>query len=356
MDESVTPSPPSPQPIRQPTPKLQPPPAAGVRIEWSAVPASLRAAVEDSLGGTVVAAVTQIGGFSPGAAARLVLSDGTRAFAKAVGPELNPDSPRIYRDEIRIAAALPHHAPAPRLLASFDRDEDGWVALVFEDIAGRMPSQPWTHADLDRVLAAISDLAAVSDPSPVAAPSAVDALSGAFSLWSQTLASSADLGWTDPWTRDNLADLAVGWPEAVKGTALVHGDLRADNILLTDDRVFFVDWPWACVGASWIDLVLMLPSIAMQGGPDPESIVDAHPLLQGVDPHAVTSVVAALTGYFLAAGNKRPVIGLPTVRAFQRAQGATALSWLRSRVGQASSTTSASRTSHTRVNPTWAAK
>ncbi|WP_240512785.1 phosphotransferase, partial [Streptomyces griseoruber] len=51
----------------------------------------------------------------------------------------------------------------------------------------------------------------------------------------------------DPWTRERLpalAALAADWPRATAGDTLAHGDLRADNILLTpDDRVVFVDWP-----------------------------------------------------------------------------------------------------------------
>ena len=76
------------------------------RLPWEQVPAGLRAAAEERLGGAVTAARTQPGGYSPGAAARLELDTGRRAFAKAVGPELNPDSPGIYRAEARIAAAL----------------------------------------------------------------------------------------------------------------------------------------------------------------------------------------------------------------------------------------------------------
>ncbi|MGW3188984.1 hypothetical protein ACWDBT_14060 [Streptomyces ardesiacus] len=49
---------------------------------------------------------------------------------------------------------------------------------------------------------------------------------------------------------------------------MIHGDLRADHVLLTDDRVIFVDWPWAAVGASWCDIVLMGPSAIVQDTPD----------------------------------------------------------------------------------------
>src|SRR5262245_52409356 len=56
-----------------------PPPAAGMRLAWPVVPAGLRQAVEQRLGGRVVEAVTQPGGFSPGVAARLKTATGKRA-------------------------------------------------------------------------------------------------------------------------------------------------------------------------------------------------------------------------------------------------------------------------------------
>src|SRR5690242_11194953 len=88
------------------------PPACGVRTPWEAVPASVREAVQGSLGARVLGAETQRSGFSPGVAARLRLADGRRAFVKAVSGALNPESPGIHRDEIRIARALPASVPA----------------------------------------------------------------------------------------------------------------------------------------------------------------------------------------------------------------------------------------------------
>ncbi len=63
------------------------------------------------------------------------------------------------------------------------------------------------------------------------------------------------------------AEQGAGWPAAAARTALAHTDIRADNILLTQDRVVFVDWPWAFIAAPWFDLLTMLPSVLAFGGP-----------------------------------------------------------------------------------------
>jgi len=284
----------------------------------------------------VIRAVTQPGGFSPGVAARLLLTDGRRAFVKAVG-DINPDSPDIHRAEARIAAALPVSAPAARLLASLDRD--GWVILIFEDVDGRMPFQPWQQAELSRVLDAMADLALTLTPAPIEAPTAASRFRYLGRGWQQLAATASaadgDVDGLDPWARaalDDLAGLETGWAAATEGTTLAHGDVRADNILLAPDRVVFVDWPWACVAQPWFDLVTMLPSVALNGGPPPESVIATHPVTRDADPGGVTAVVAALAGMFTYLGRQPDPPGLPTVRAFQRAQGETALAWLKARI------------------------
>jgi aminoglycoside phosphotransferase (APT) family kinase protein len=271
----------------------QPPPAQGVRLEWAAVPAQVRAAVEQELGGSVVSAVSQPLGFSPGVAARLRLADGRRVFVKALSPEQNTKAVTFHRREARIAARLPAATPAPRLLWSLDDEAaSGWIMLVFEDIEGRHPAQPWRSDELNRVLQAMEELAAALTPSPLPRASVVTAaekLNRVNRGWRQlrnivALGSdaalrnedAAQIDRLDPWSARHLAALAAieeGVAAAVDGDTLLHADVRADNILLSGDRVWFVDWPHACTGAAWVDLVLLAPSVAMQGGPAPQHLL-----------------------------------------------------------------------------------
>ncbi|MFJ5309520.1 phosphotransferase [Streptomyces sp. NPDC088350] len=323
------------------------PPAKGIRTPWEALPVHLHEAVAHMLGSPVVHAVTQPGGFSPGTAARVRTADGTRAFVKAVSAEVNPHSPALHRTEARNAAALPPTVPAPRLLGT--HDDGTWVALVFEEVAGRQPHVPWREAELERVLRAVEQLSRALTPSPVDAPTAAESLGGTFAGWQRLLDGDAGYagdagdagdvtGRLDPWTvahLPELAELAAPWPEFVTGDTLAHADLRADNMLLTEDGgVVFVDWPHAVRAAPWFDLLVMLPCVRAQGGPDPEELFTRHPLAEDADPSGVTATLAALTGFFLAHSLRPSPPGLPTLRAFQRAQGDAALGWLRKRLGQ----------------------
>ncbi|WP_106581704.1 phosphotransferase [Murinocardiopsis flavida] len=312
----------------------------GGRVTWDALPPRVRAAVEEGLGAPVLEARSQAGGFSPGLASRLLLADGGRAFVKAAGPELNPDTPGIHRREIANAAAIPAAAPVPNLLWSLDEPEEdgGWVALAFADVDGRQPRLPWRDEELDRVIAAADALHDSLTPVP---PGTFDTgpFPG-FGYWRRLAAKGTAPAGLDPWCLRNLdllARLEAETPEAVAGDTLLHGDLRADNILLVDapgtpHDVVFVDWPWACVGAAWLDTLIMLPSIAMQGGPTPADAAARIPRLRAADPDAVTAVLAVVTGFLLGQSLRPPPPGLPTVRGFQAAQGRIALDWLRTRV------------------------
>lgn len=309
-------------------------PAEGVRVHWDDVPPLIRGAIEERLGSAVVEAVTQPAGFSPGLAARLRLRDGSRAFVKAVSEEANPDSPNIHRREARIVAALPAAAPVPRFLWSLD--QDGWVVLAFEDIDARHPIEPWTASDLDLVVAALQAMSRALSPSPFAVDqSASDAFLVGLKGWQRLLEKGGEPR-LDDWTSRNLgrlAELEAQAPAAVAGDALLHSDLRADNLLIAaDQRVYVVDWPWARTGAPFVDWLLMAPSVAMQGGPKPEEFLARFDVAD-VPPRSIDAALCSLTGYLVRHSLRPSAPGLPTLRAFQAAQGAVALAWLRERTG-----------------------
>jgi aminoglycoside phosphotransferase (APT) family kinase protein len=121
------------------------------------------------------------------------------------------------------------------------------------------------------VLDAVTELAASLTPAPVAAPLVADRFAGSLQGWRSLRDAQRrgveDLTDVDPWVARHLpalATLEAGWADAAAGRSLIHADLRADNVLLTRDRVFILDWAWACVGAPWFDLVSMLPSVHLQ--------------------------------------------------------------------------------------------
>jgi aminoglycoside phosphotransferase (APT) family kinase protein len=303
------------------------PAAEGVRVSYDDTPALVRGWVESVLGSPVTSAVTQTGGFSPGVAARLQCADGTRAFCKAV-TDVNDFAANAHRREQRINAALPAGVPVPRLLAAYD--DGSWVALLLEDVEGRQPVLPWDDGELKRVIATVDDLADQLTPCPLAdAASVAGEWREDFDKWRGAAGGSGSGldGWAGR-NLDRLAELEPEWEAAATGDTLLHMDLRADNLLVTPERVWVVDWPHAARGAALFDLVAMAPSVEMQGGPDPSTLLSLSATGRGADRDVLTALVCAVAGYFVVTALAPAPIGLPTVRAFQAAQGEVALRWL----------------------------
>jgi aminoglycoside phosphotransferase (APT) family kinase protein len=313
------------------------PAAQGVRIEWAQVPAAVRAAIQEVCGAAVIWARTQPGGFSPGLAARVRCADGARYFVKAVSAHANPDTPGFHRQEAHVLAALEplithRQLPIPRLHGIVDRPP--WIALILQDIEGRQPRLPWRAAELGQVVAALDQLAGALTPAPVPVPAIGERLGAQFTGW-RTLAASRGRDHLDPWSRahlDQLADLEATWAGHAAGDTLLHADIRADNILLTGHGAIVVDWPWACRGAAFTDLVLFAPSVASQGGPQPAELIASSRSAAAASPHAVTALVCALAGYLTASSLQPPPPGLPTIRAFQAAHATITRHWLTERL------------------------
>ncbi len=308
-----------------------------VRPSWPDLPAAVRAAVETRLGAGVSGWTSHDGGYSQGLASTL-RTDAGDVFVKAVGPE-HPFTADLYRLEARTARALPAGTPAPALRWVLDDDLDGagtWVALAFDAVPGRAVATPWR----DDELAAVADLARrigeVEVPADSPLPRFADTVE--WREWEELAdRRPAGLGTYDPWVADRLDRLAVlasAWPEATAGDHLVHGDLRGDNTVLVDRAAVAVDWPCAARGAAFCDAVGMLPAVQVEGGPPPEEVLRRHPLSRDVEPDAVTSYLAALTGYFLKSSLDPAPPGIPHLRAFQRAQAEVGVAWLRHRLGE----------------------
>ncbi len=306
---------------------------AGVHLPWADAPEPVRA-WGTSLG-TVVGVRDAEGGFSPGCCSVLELDDGRSVFVKAVGTELNPDSPDIHRREAVVTAALPRSAQLPRLIDTYD--DGDWVALAFDAIDGAMPRHPWDARELDVVLEALASLHEALTPCPIEdIEPASDRERSLLSGWHALAALDQLPAGVDDWAGLHLARLVeleeAAW-EAVDGDTLIHGDIRADNMLLAGGTTVFVDWPYASRGAPVRDLVGWAASVALEGGPDPETLLGRFRLASTMDPDATTAVVAGVTGYFAHVATLPPPAGLPTVRAFQEAQGQIMLDWLRRRTG-----------------------
>ena len=294
------------------------PRAVGVRLPYAAVPDAVRTWVEDRLGSPVVATAEQVGGMSPGCATRLVCADGTRAFVKAVGDELNPDTSGLFRREAGVLAHLGEHELWARMLASYD--DGAWVALLVEDVEGRHPdfSDP---DEVDAVLAATDRLTELLGGQEV--PASVDLVDVAVRLtkWADCLTTLPDAPASVPvpdWLRDGAEDwAAVLREEAARPmTQLVHWDVRVDNLLRRPSgEVVFVDWGTAARGPAWADP--LLARMERMDEPWFDTSLASSPALLEAGDELVTAFLAGFGAHLAVRSVVAVDVNLPTLKDFR---------------------------------------
>lgn len=323
------------------------PRAAGVHLSYAEAPAAVRAWVEESLGSPVVTAAGQVGGMSPGCVARLVCADGSRAFVKAVGRELNPESPAFYRREITALGLLGSHPLWGDLLASYD--DGGWVALLIEDVEGRHPDLG-DDAEMAHLLSATDELVGVlqarvpDPPAPDPGNGGLNDLGLIMTQWTDSLdriddndlAAFPDL--LPAWVRRQVDGLRrlVAPLRTVRCDHLVHWDIRNDNLLLRPSGdLVFLDWGAAGIGPGWLDpLLARLERVHL---PWFDDSLTSSPALAEVGDDLVTAWLVAFGTHLAVRAATVVDVNLPTLGEFRRTESARFLAAAARRLGQAPS-------------------
>lgn len=274
---------------------------------------ALCARVEAMLGARPVGWRAAQGGYTEALRGQVTLASGATAFVK-VG--VSAQTAGWLRAEARVYSAA--RGDFISALRGWDDDGDRPI-LALEDLSEAFWPPPWTSARVDAVLEAIGSVAAASVGGLELPP--LEASREAMSGWQRIAADPAPflgLGVATQVWLDHALDALVAAERAVclEGDALLHMDLRSDNMCLVQDRAVFVDWNWACRGSRVFDVAAWLPSLHSEGGPAPESIL----------PDAAEEA-AALSGYFASKAGLPPCTPSGRVRVVQRTQLSAALPW-----------------------------
>jgi hypothetical protein len=238
------------------------------------------------------------------------LEDGLSVFVKAGTEEVTS---RFLRDEIRFYRSF----QAPFMPVFHGADDGDPPILVIEDLReGRWPP-PW---DGDAVNAVRQTLRGVAGSTPPEWLEPVDRewLTGGWAEIERDPEPFLSTGMCSrEWLEASLPVLREAAETApVAGDALLHLDVRSDNICLTERGAVVVDWNQACIGNPELDVAAWLPSLGLEGGPEPEEILPGG-----------GGFAAVLAGFFGSRVGLPPPTTAPQVREIQRAQLEVALAW-----------------------------
>lgn len=280
------------------------------------LPTQLEARLAALLGSPPVAYAAVTGGYTPVTRAIATLEDGRRAYVKAAVNDLTAGW-------LRQEAAFYKQVRAP-WLADLLGWEDG--LLVLEDLGAAHWPPAWRPGDVEAVARTLAEVHAT--PPPPGLIRAGDAFEGDRDGWGEVLADPAcflSLGLHDAaWLAAHGPALrAAALAARFDGDALLHMDVRSDNLCFAPRGVVLIDWNLACVGNPALDLACWAPSLEAEGGPPPEAVLPGEPEL-----------AAWVAGYFAARAGKPDIPDAPRVRAIQKVQLRTALPWAMRALGR----------------------
>ena len=208
----------------------------------------------------------------------------------------------------------------PRLLGF---DEGDPPLLVIEDLSEGHWPPPWDDVAVASVRDTLAALASTPPPQWLE-PIDRDWLLGGWAEVERNPEPFLSVGVCSAgWLETALPVLREAAETApVEGDALIHLDVRSDNICLTDRGAVLVDWNLACVASADFDVACWLPSLHLEGGPRPEEVLAE-----------AGGFAAVLAGFFGSRAGLPPPETAPQVRRVQKAQLEVALSWAARELG-----------------------
>jgi hypothetical protein len=283
--------------------------------------ANVRRALKRLRGEPVAWGPVTMGGHTPARRWVVTLDSGATAFVKVATDELTAS---WLRDEHLVYSMLRGSPFMPGYVGFYDDGERPVLAL--EDLSGADWPPPWTRDRVNAVLRCLDEVSGT--PAPEGLPLVADDHLGLREGWREIEHEPEPflrLGLcSERWLSHALPTLLEAARSApLDGGALLHFDVRSDNVCFRRGQALLVDWNWTSVGNRWVDVAAWLPSLHAEAGPAPEEVA----------PEIPPALAAVVASYFCAHAGRPPIPTAPQVRRTQLAQARTALPWVARALG-----------------------
>jgi aminoglycoside phosphotransferase (APT) family kinase protein len=308
---------------------------------WAEVPEQITDALQDLFKGSIQSAETVYGGYSASATFKLTLTDGRSFFIKGahagqsrfIQQSLAKET-KVY-DEICACREF-----APRIIGNVKSSD--WTFIAMEYLGNTEKAPPWTEDKLNEVLKRLAAFHAVEVDAPHWINDEVKPF-GEPSWRNISNDSEKSKGlcslFKDPHAAKNWLENAAPrliysesqFPPTEHNHALLHCDIRSDNLLFCQEKrkVVFLDWSWLAIGSPLIDLSTFSVGVTGEGGPKPKTIFERYAELTG-RPIAASdraACAAHFAGFFANGAHQPPFSDAPRIRWIQRLQLFPALEW-----------------------------
>jgi Ser/Thr protein kinase RdoA (MazF antagonist) len=314
------------------------------KLPWKRIPKIIRQRVDDALGSRVIRAVRVWGGYGPTPTYRLMLEDGRRAFFKGTFHASN----EFMKHALQVEERVYHDLGAtlgrwmPQWYAMLHHED--WHVLLLEDL-GPKSVPPWTPEKTRKIAHSLADFHLSTFDShlqpPAWLPRPAEEL--AQESWTRTVEESTQFRHLASFAGDEVPH-ALEWLQAISPKidqlmtlgqqtlkegpyAILHGDIRSDNLRFTCGRLSLFDWPSISVGRPEWDIVAFAQSVTVDEGPSPEQVMAWYGERFPLNNAAVESALAFWFTFFAARAWLPDIPGLPRLRPFQRQQLAVLANW-----------------------------
>jgi fructosamine-3-kinase len=312
------------------------------KLPWKSIPKTIRQQVEAALGSPIIRAARVWGGYGPTPTYRLLLADGRRAFFKGTYRASNVFSKHALLIEERVYHDLRSTLGSwmPQWYAALHHED--WHVLLLEDL-GPKSVPPWTPEKTRKIAYALADfhLSTLDSQPPAWLRRPDEELAG--ESWARIVEESEQFQRIAAFAGDE-AHSALEWLQAIsskidqlmtlgqqtlkeKPYAILHGDIRSDNLRFTGERLYLFDWPSISVGRPEWDMVAFAQSVTVDKGPLPEQVMAWYGELFPVNNAAVECALAFWFTFFAARACLPEIPELPRLRRFQRQQLAVLANW-----------------------------
>ncbi|MBW7909703.1 MAG: aminoglycoside phosphotransferase family protein [Alphaproteobacteria bacterium] len=303
-----------------PAPFFAPPTAQEHKPAFGTLPQNLRAQISAVCKSDIADGISVYGSLSATAGFAVTLADGRRVFAKGSHPGEMSHATLHIKTEIQAYETLPVlRGVAPAFVGVVsDGNEDGWTLGLWE-YADKDVNAPvrMRAADIMRHVAAVH---ASAIPAAFTADARTHNYLSFFLRDEKKWRRIKD----EPKIKNKL--LGVFENEDAAGTffsgaletlcalqaaaadfdfkpGLIHGDLRLDNILLTDARTYIVDWPNACRGPVVFDALMLSVHLEAMGFGQAEEFLSLYDAEAGTrfaqtNSEELLIMAASMAGFF----------------------------------------------------------
>ena len=244
----------------------------------------------------------------------VTLTDGRTVFVKHADDAMTADWLRREFEVYQHVRGDFH----PEALGWFDDGE--LPVLALEDLSACSWPPPWSAARVEALFETLGRVAVHAPPphTPAVGATIITPETG-WAFVAQDPVPFMSLGLCKPAWLDRVLPTLIGAadPRLLDGTALLHTDVRSDNLCFRDGATVLVDWNHTSVGNAEIDIAFLLPSLHLEGGPAPHEVA----------PSMTPGMAAHVAGYFAGRAGLPAPPTAPLVRDIQRRQLEVALPW-----------------------------